>query len=93
MYFVGLSSDLTKPMEFRPVTGRNFSAPVTLADGKSVRIFINAQADKRQPMEIVVVDENENWLARAHVLNNTTQIFSRIGLLVNVTTLPDGESN
>lgn len=84
-FYVAVSTDLTKPLEFRSMIGRNFSAPIILRDGRIVRIFIIDALQDEQPLQVNIIGEDGRILAQAHVLENTTQIFSSLGILTNIT--------
>lgn len=86
-FFVAVTSDLTKPLEFRSMKGRELSIPIILSNQKEVRLFIVDAALDNQPLQLNVVDENGQTLAQAYMLDKTTQIFTSLGLLANVTML------
>jgi hypothetical protein len=87
-YIFALVTDLYDGLIFREVEGRNMTEPFNLGSARPVQAYIIPPAEKGLPFVLRVVDLDQIELARAYMVENTTQLFPKIGLLIHITELP-----
>jgi len=88
-FTLSIAVNLRDKLQFRRVNGQNFSMPIDVPDLGSVRFFVQAGTSEKQPYRIVIVDCDHIELCSANVMDNTSQIFHSLGLLVHFKRMPE----
>jgi hypothetical protein len=77
-------TELRGVVQYRNSSGRSFTSPILLGDGRNVRIFIDGPKADGQPFKIAVVDEDGQETCCTNVMDNSVQIFRSLGLLIHL---------